>query len=212
VATSGSGSGTVSGGEIDCPGTCETSEWLGDTVTLTAAPDPGSTFTGWSGGSCGGTGECVVVFGGDEEVTAQFSKLPPPVNAALAVTVAGQGSVSGDGIACPGTCTVSKAAGWTATLTATPAAGWTFAGWSGAGCSGTGQCAVTMLADQEVGATFVPQSSGGGNQPPAGPSAPPPAGPTTNPKKPLKCKKGFVKKKKKGKVRCVKRKKHKQRG
>lgn len=208
VATSGSGSGTVSGGAIDCPGTCEVSEWLGDTVTLSATADPGSTFTGWSGGDCGGTGECEVTFDGDQEVTAQFSKLPPPLEAILTVTVNGQGSVSGGGLDCPGTCAVSMPVGSTATLTATPAQGWTFSGWEGAGCSGADECAVTMLADQNVDATFTPQSSGGGNQPPpAGPPAPPPTGPTTNPKKPLKCKKGFVKKKKKGKARCVKRKK-----
>ena len=40
------------------------------------------------------------------------------------------------------------------TLTATPAAGSTFAGWSGAGCSGTGACTVTMSSDQAVTATF----------------------------------------------------------
>src|SRR4030095_5918505 len=39
------------------------------------------------------------------------------------------------------------------TLTATPAAGSTFAGWSGA-CSGTGSCTVTMSAARSVTATF----------------------------------------------------------
>lgn len=211
VTTGGSGSGAVSGGAIDCPGACETSEWLGDSVTLTATPNPGSTFTGWSGGDCGGTGECVVTIDGAQEVTANFSKLPP-ASAMLTVTVSGQGKVSGGGIDCPGSCSAILSVGSTANLTATPAAGWVFAGWDGGGCSGTGQCAVTMSTDQGVSATFTPQSSGGGNEPPAGPPAPPPTGPTTNPKKPLKCKKGFVKKKKKGKVRCVKRKKKHRRG
>jgi beta-lactam-binding protein with PASTA domain len=40
------------------------------------------------------------------------------------------------------------------TLTATPAAGSTFAGWSGA-CAGTGLCNLTMSADQTVTATFA---------------------------------------------------------
>lgn len=207
VAAGGSGSGTVTGGAISCPGTCETSEWLGDAVTLSATPNSGSTFTGWSGGGCGGTGECEVTMDGAQEVTASFAALPPPVNSVLTVTVAGQGKVGGGGIDCPGACAVSKAFGSTITLTAAPAAGWAFAGWDGAGCSGTGQCAVTLSGDREVSATFASVSGGGNNPPPAGPPANPPSGPETKPKKPLKCKKGFVKKKVKGKARCVKRKK-----
>jgi len=211
VATSGSG--TVSGGAIACPGTCEASEWLGDTVTLTATPDPGSTFTGWSG-ACEGSGPCEVTIDGDQAVTANFASLPPPVDVTLTVTVVGQGSVSGGGIDCPGICGVSKAAGSTVTLTATPAAGSTFTGWSGA-CAGTGPCELTMDSDEEVSASFAPRpgdGGGGGQQPPGvGPPSLPP-GPITQPKKPLKCKKGFVKKKVKGKPRCVKRKQKKKRG
>lgn len=210
VATGGGGSGTVSGGAISCPGICESSEWLGDSVTLTATPAPGSTFTGWSG-ACGGTGTCEVTMGGSREVTANFAGPPPPVEASVTVAVSGQGSVSGGGIDCPGTCEVSKPVGSTLTLTAEPAAGWEFSGWSGGGCSGTGDCVVSLLSDQAVSATFTskPNPGGGGNpQPPIGPPAPgPPPGPPAQPKKPLKCKKGFVKKKVKGKPRCVKRKK-----
>lgn len=212
VAMGGSGSGTVTGGAIDCPGTCETSEWLGDIVTLSATPSTGSTFTGW-GGACGGTGDCEVTLDADQEVTANFATLPPPVNALLTVTVGGQGSVSGGGIDCPAACAVSKTVGSSVTLTATPASGWVFAGWDGAGCSGTGECDVTLAGDRDVSATFTekPSDGGGGAQPPAGPPANPPTDPGAQPKKPLKCKKGFVKKKVKGKARCVKKKKKKHR-
>jgi hypothetical protein len=47
-------------------------------------------------------------------------------------------------------------------LTASPAAGSTFAGWSGAGCTGTGACLVVMNAAQSVVATFNTPSSGCG--------------------------------------------------
>ena len=42
---------------IDCPGSCTASFPSGTAVVLTATPDGGSTFTGWSGG-CTGTGTC----------------------------------------------------------------------------------------------------------------------------------------------------------
>ncbi len=57
------------------------------------------------------------------------------------------------GINCGATCSQSVTAGTALTLTATPAAGSTFAGWSGA-CSGTGTCTVTVNAATTVTATF----------------------------------------------------------
>jgi hypothetical protein len=68
----------------------------------------------------------------------------------------GTGSVTGSGIDCGATCTVSLAEGTAVSLTATPAAGSAFAGWSGA-CIGTGACSTTMSADRVVTATFVAQ-------------------------------------------------------
>ena len=39
-------------------------------VTLTATPDAGSKFVGWSGGGCSGTGECTVTVDGRVDVQA----------------------------------------------------------------------------------------------------------------------------------------------
>ena len=47
-------------------------------VTLTAAPDPNSTFAGW-GGSCTGTGTCQVTLSTARFVVATFTKLPDTV-------------------------------------------------------------------------------------------------------------------------------------
>jgi hypothetical protein len=83
IALAGTGTGKVTGaGGISCPGTCSRVYPAGTTgnVTLTAASDPGSTFTGWSGGGCSGTATCVVSPASDQNVTATFTKnqSPPP--------------------------------------------------------------------------------------------------------------------------------------
>lgn len=72
----------------------------------------------------------------------------------LTVTVNGSGTVSGNGISCPSTCSSSYPEGTQVTLTATPASGYSFSGWSG-DCSGTGSCTVTMSGDHSVTATFT---------------------------------------------------------
>lgn len=82
VSVAGSGSGSVSGSGIDCPGTCSHTYTSGTSVTLKATPGPGSTFAGWSGGVCAGTGQCTVTLSSDRQVTARFEAsngpIPPP--------------------------------------------------------------------------------------------------------------------------------------
>jgi hypothetical protein len=71
VEVDGAGSGTVTGGGINCPGTCSASETPLSTVTLTATPGPGSSFIGWSG-ACTGSGTCTVALPYDQNVSATF--------------------------------------------------------------------------------------------------------------------------------------------
>lgn len=124
----------------------------------------------------------------------------------LTVTLAGTGSgtISGSGISCPGVCTTRYANGQSVTLTATPAAGSTFSGWSGA-CGGTGVCELTMSSKKSVTATFTALPS------PASTSTSPVStvAPASAPRrhKP-RCRKGFRKVKRHGKVRCVKVRRH----
>jgi uncharacterized repeat protein (TIGR01451 family) len=79
VSKAGTGSGTVSSSPagIDCGGACSTAYASGATVTLTATPAAGSTFGGWSGGGCSGTGTCIVSLGADTTVTATFTSQDP---------------------------------------------------------------------------------------------------------------------------------------
>lgn len=77
VNKAGAGTGTVTSNPagIDCRVTCNGQFPLGSTVNLTAAPDPGSVFAGWSG-DCAGTGPCTLTQ--TATVTATFNIAPAP--------------------------------------------------------------------------------------------------------------------------------------
>ncbi len=76
VTLEGSGQGRVVAepAGIDCPGSCSGSYAHGTPVTLTAVPEAGAEFTGWSGGGCLGTDPCtVIVSEAGIEVSAEFT-------------------------------------------------------------------------------------------------------------------------------------------
>jgi hypothetical protein len=93
VTRGGSGAGAVTSslGGLDCAAACEGMFRTGATVTLTARPDPGSSFAGWSGGGCSGTGPCTVTISASTAVEARFDALPG--------VAAGGGGSSGSGAA-----------------------------------------------------------------------------------------------------------------
>jgi|GEM_PF-1409254 len=80
VAKSGSGFGTIisSPAGIHCGSDCAELYPAGQSITLTAAADHGSVFSGWSGGGCPGTGACLVTLNSDVTVTALFHLISPP--------------------------------------------------------------------------------------------------------------------------------------
>src|SRR5208283_5191808 len=240
---SGGGSGTITGSGINCSSNCTATYNSGSIVTLTATANAGSTFTGWSGGVCTGTGLCSFNINSNQSVTAAFNtaasytitasassggSISPagtvPANAGTSpsftvtpnsgynianvtvdnVSVGAVSSYSFSSIAAnhtiaasfspitytlatsttgTGSGTVASnpsgtvfSSGTAVTLTASPAAGSSFAGWSGA-CSGTSsKCTVTMTANASATATFntVPtytitaSASSGGSISPAG--------------------------------------------
>ena len=161
VNLAGPGTVTSNPSGISCPGTCAADFATGSTVTLTAAATNGSTFNGWSGGGCSGTGPCIVAMVGNPTVTATFTAAPVLFTLSVTKAGAGAGTVSSDppGIsACSSTCNASFAPGTIVTLTPAPQSGSTFAGWSGA-CSGTAPCQVEMSGNRSVTATFDPPIS-----------------------------------------------------
>ncbi|MDD2919821.1 M6 family metalloprotease domain-containing protein [Rhodoferax sp.] len=155
MAKTGTGAGTIisSPAGIDCGATCSAYYTDAPTVTLTATPSAYSTFTGWSGSGCSGTGTCVVSMSAARSVTATFSILEI-LTVSKTGTGAGTITSSPAGISCGATCSAGYSDGASITLTATPDAYSTFTGWSGSGCSGTGTCVVGMSADQSVAASF----------------------------------------------------------
>jgi beta-xylosidase len=77
VSKGGTGSGTVTGGGINCGTTCSASYPSGSSVTLTAAAASGSTFAGWSGACSGTSATCTVTLDANKSVTASFSGSRP---------------------------------------------------------------------------------------------------------------------------------------
>ena len=61
---------------IDCGNVCSAEFEFGTVVTLTATPDPGWAFSGWTG-ACVGSANCIVTVDAGKAVTAAFA-LPPP--------------------------------------------------------------------------------------------------------------------------------------
>jgi len=160
VTRTGTGGGTITSAPsgIGCPVTCAAAYAPGTRVTLTAQADPGSSFGGWSGGGCSGTGTCIVTLSADTTVTATFVFQ----GFVLSVSTMGQGSVSSNpgGISCGATCAATFTQGTTVTLTAVAAAGATFSGWSGACAGTTALCPLTMAGGRSVTATFATTFTG----------------------------------------------------
>ncbi len=171
LTRSGAGSGSVSSSPagIGCGLICSYSFSLSTSVTLTASPAAGSSFTGWSGSGCSGTSTCTVTMSAARAVDAEFTVVPVPAarfNLAVSKSGTGVGTVTSSpaGIDCGSDCSETLVDGSSVTLTASPAAGSSFAGWSGDGCSGTSTCTVTMLGARSVTAQFT------ANAPPPKPS------------------------------------------
>jgi Divergent InlB B-repeat domain len=154
VTRTGSGSGSVNSSPagVACGAGCSATFDSGQKVTLTATPDAGSRFAGWSGACAGSAPACTFeATVGTQSVQATFVKL-----ATLTVHRTGRGRVKDEAgkIDCGATCTAILDDGTTARLRARPARGFRFVRWGGA-CSGKALvCTVTVSGSQDVTATF----------------------------------------------------------
>ena len=83
VGTSGAGTGNVGStpSGIDCPSTCTKTFLFGTNVTLTAVPDAGAYFAGWTGACAGKGSGCGLVISGAVSTNAVFGfGTPPPTS------------------------------------------------------------------------------------------------------------------------------------
>ena len=157
VSLAGDGTGVVKSDlpGINCGTTCS-ADFAPDTqVVLTATPAANSTFTGWSGGGCSGTGTCTTVISDATVVKATFTSIKVTLTVALAGTGSGAVKSAPVGIDCGTTCSQTVSLGASIQLTATPTVGSVFTGWSGGGCTGTGACTTSVTAATSVTATFT---------------------------------------------------------
>ncbi|GAA3970285.1 beta strand repeat-containing protein [Hymenobacter antarcticus] len=119
----------------------------GANVSLTATPAAGFQFSGWSGDATGTANPLTVAMTANKAITATFTPASP-TSYTLNTATSGSGTVarSPDQATYPNGASVS--------LTATPAAGFTFTGWSGDATGTTNPLSVSMTANKTITATF----------------------------------------------------------
>ena len=117
----------------------------GQVVTLTAAPNPGWSFSYWSGDASGSNPVTTVTMNGNRAVTAHFTQN----EYTLSISVIGSGSVTRN----PSQGTYHY--GDVVQLTATADTGWTFDHWSGDLTGSTNPASLTVTGNMAVTATFI---------------------------------------------------------
>ena len=169
LTVTSSTTGTITGTGIDCGGTghteCSEQIYSGDSITLTAAPESGYKFTGWTDATCkpSGTGTCTVTMTANKTVTAKFAALKKYTLKVIKTktgTVAGTDETGGTVINCGVSGTDCSDLNYEGTakvvnLTATPKTGYKFIGWSDKSCTGTGTCTVTLSTNKTITPKFA---------------------------------------------------------
>ena len=120
----------------------------GASVTLTATPQAGHQFTGWSGGATGTTNPLTVTMNGNKAITAIFAPATAPVLYTVQATAGTGGAVS---------VSPQKSAygyGETIRITATASEGYQFAGWTGNSSQGS-TLDLTVIGNVSLTATFT---------------------------------------------------------
>ena len=121
----------------------------GTQVTITATPEEGYEFTGWSDSSYGDTNPLTLTVVANTSITAQFSR----IKYLLGVDVIGEGSVSQEVISAGKTPTEYNS-GAVVRLESIPSDGWLFHTWSGASTDTANIIDITVDGTKTVTASF----------------------------------------------------------
>jgi uncharacterized repeat protein (TIGR02543 family) len=117
----------------------------GSSVILTATPNAGYIFTGWSGGATGSTNPLTITITSNTNITANFTAITYTLN----VT-----AVNGTVVKNPNQATYNS--GSTVQLTATANSGYIFSSWSGDATGTVNPLTVTMNTNKNITANFTP--------------------------------------------------------
>ena len=165
VVKAGAGAGRVRSDVpgIDCGASCAARYIVDAVVVLTATPDPGFVFAGWSG-PCSGTGTCTLQLTGPRLVTATFIRmadltvtgLSAPGSVRTGQTLAITSTVKNAGSLGVGTFTITF---YLSATDGTPGAGVVVGarsvGGLGAGASSTATTSVTIALGFQPGTYFL---------------------------------------------------------
>jgi hypothetical protein len=144
INKTGSGDGSFECDSGSGFGACAPSYLEHTTITIKAVPDSHSSFGGWSGGGCSGSGNCVISnIAANTTVTGTFSLIQRTLT--INKTGSGNGSYECDSGSGFGACAASYVDGTTITIRAVPNSHSSFGGWSG-GCTGSGNCAIFSIS------------------------------------------------------------------
>jgi hypothetical protein len=146
TSTQGTGAGEV---KLEPPGATYDE---GTIVTVTAIPQAGSEFAGWSGDLSGPANPRTIAMDGDKQVVATFNleQPPPPGQYTLGISLSGSGS---------GQITASPPdgpyeSGTVVTLAAEAQPGSVFVRWSGDLAGSANPATITMDSNKQVTAVF----------------------------------------------------------
>lgn len=160
VNRTGTGSGVVSSkdGGINCGLDCSELYDDGYKVTLTATPDTGSVFGGWSGDVTGPDNPITITIDSDKTLTAKFVPAEDTYTLTVLKSGPGNGKVTSEDeeIDCGEVCSATYPAGTVVKLTATPDEFSGFDSWQGDVSGTTKTISFIMDGDKTAVAVFGP--------------------------------------------------------